>query len=458
MKKITVTAAAFLAALLSFGARAGWADDTVAASSASVAAASDSSEPARRAPPSPIDSIFPNTEFFGPTIGVPDTSPVYPLEKLLWDASPFLKDNRIKIYGWLNAGYNDSSSKQNNSPLSYDVVPNAIELDQAVLRIERDPDTVQTDHMDWGFRLSNLYGEDYRFTTGQGYFSYQLLHYNQLYGYDPVEAYAQLYVPKVADGMVLTFGRYISPPDIEAQLSPQNYLFTHSIMFTFDAYTQTGVNSQIKFNDRWSALVGVFAGDDIAPWDSAAEVTGQAMIRWVSPNNKDSIWAGIDSISAGKFKDDHDNLQENNVTYTHVFNKNIHTTTEMYFMYEHDGVLGGTCNFGPTVSYASGGGCGAPIPGLSTVWGLVNYTEWKVSDKDFLSIRNDWMDDVNGERSGFATNYESWTVGVTHWLTSLTEIRPEFRYELSLNKGVTPYDNGTQRDQRTFGIDIIQWF
>lgn len=33
-----------------------------------------------------------------------------------------------------------------------------------VLYIERQPDTVEADHFDWGFRVANLYGIDYRFT------------------------------------------------------------------------------------------------------------------------------------------------------------------------------------------------------------------------------------------------------------------------------------------------------
>jgi hypothetical protein len=34
---------------------------------------------------------------------------------------------------------------------------------------------VQNDHFDWGFRVTQLYGVDYRFTTANGYFSQQLL-------------------------------------------------------------------------------------------------------------------------------------------------------------------------------------------------------------------------------------------------------------------------------------------
>jgi hypothetical protein len=40
---------------------------------------------------------------------------------------------------------------------------NTVQLDQAVVYIERLPDTVQNDHFDWGFRLSSIYGVRSRF-------------------------------------------------------------------------------------------------------------------------------------------------------------------------------------------------------------------------------------------------------------------------------------------------------
>jgi hypothetical protein len=195
-------------------------------------------EPPRRALPAPLDGIYPGSDYLGPTplIGVPDTDPVWPLTQGLWDAFPALKKERIKVYGWLNPGGDASTSKNSNIPESYAIVPNKLEMDQAVLRLERIPDSVQTDHIDWGFRLTTIYGIDYRWTTSQGYFSEQLLKRNALYGADPVEAYGLIYFPHVAQGMILKIGRYISPPDIEAQLAPDNYLFTHSLMFTVDCY------------------------------------------------------------------------------------------------------------------------------------------------------------------------------------------------------------------------------
>ena len=55
---------------------------------------------------------------------------------------------------------------------------------------------------------------------------------------------------KVAKGMVVKLGRFISPPDIEAQSAvPDNYMWTHSQMFTVDCYTLTGALASIKLSD-----------------------------------------------------------------------------------------------------------------------------------------------------------------------------------------------------------------
>jgi hypothetical protein len=413
-------------------------------------------QPQRRALPPPLDGIFPGSDYLGPTplIGVPDTDPVYPLTKALWDIAPALKRSRIKAYGWINPGISVSTSNKSNIPESYAIVPNRLELDQAVLRIERLPDTVQTDHVDWGFRLTPMYGIDYRWTTSQGWFSGQLLNHNRLYGFDSVEAYALLYIPHVAQGMVIKAGRYISPPDIEAQLAPDNYLFTHSLMFTVDCYTQTGINVDIKLNDHWSVMAGIHAGDDIAPWNAAAHPTGMFMVRWVSKSNNDSIYGGIDSINNGKFKAGHDNLQQSNITWTHRFNESgtFLTTTEAYYIYQSHALVGGTVNNGPPHAWFEGVGPGTPIAGNAPAIGFVNYTEWKFSKKDFLSIRPlDILDDKKGERTGFATTYASWTVGVTHRFNELISTRPEVRYEYAWS--ARPWDNGTRRGQLMFAID-----
>jgi hypothetical protein len=433
-----------------------------------------------------------------PVIGAPDLDPVWKLEASIYKACPMLKKNRIKIYGWANPAGGYSSSHHSNIPLSYAIVPRRLEMEQLILRIERTPDTVQDEHMDWGFRISNLFGIDYRWTTAQAWqpASNELLNHNYLYGYDPVELYGQIYIPriggkKIAEGLILRFGRYISPPDIEAQLAPDNYLWTHSDMFTYDAYTHTGLQASLKLNDQWMAQAGIQAGSDMAPWYKASIPTAEAYLRWTSKTNNDSFYGGVDGINNGRFRlaretvvaqniaaaltdltgqtvaapkvPAHDNLQQFNLTWGHRFNERLHMMTEGYFLYSLDALEGGTVNNGPPRAYNALTGPGAFLPGTSTAWGFVNYTACKITDKDYICLRPiDYLVDERGWRTGFPTTYASWTIGWVHRFSDYLTIRPEIRYERSLgiHNGVpvTPYDNGQRMFQFTFGADLIQRF
>jgi hypothetical protein len=410
-----------------------------------------------RALPSPLPSPpFPGSDWTGsPIIGEPADAPDYPLQKALGMAND---KSRIKIYGWVNPSFNFSSSKNSNVPMSYAVVPNHFELDQAVLRIERQPNTVQTDHVDWGFRLTSVYGIDYRYTTSKGWFSDQLLKHNNLYGYDPVEAYGLLYIPHVAQGLVIKVGRFISPPDIEAQLAPDNYLFSHSLMFTVDPYTFTGAQATFKLSTTVQLELGVHAGNDMAPWTNSAQLNGQALIRWTAKNNNNSLWGGLNSIGSGEFKNEHDDLQQAVVTWGHRFSSRVHMMTEFYYMWQKDAAVAGTAVDGPPASYFTNVGLGTIIPGISSSVGAVNYFQILLSGKNYISIRNDLLNDPQGQRTGFATLYTSHTIGYVQYLTKLIYIRPEIRYEKAYANGVTPYDDGTKKDQKTASIDLIVRF
>src|SRR6201990_1009299 len=178
-----------------------------------------------------------------------------------------LNDNHIQIYGWFNAGGNLSNNtvRGGNAPAAYDYNPNTVQLDQAVVYIERLPDTVQKDHIDWGFRLAPIYGENYRYTTAYGLWSSQLLNHNANNGYDMPMAYGEVFIPQVMEGLMVRFGRYISIPDIEAQLAPNNYMYTHSMTYTFDNYTNTGIQNTLAVTKNWIVQAGLTAGTGAAP-------------------------------------------------------------------------------------------------------------------------------------------------------------------------------------------------
>jgi hypothetical protein len=425
-------------------------------------------EKPRRALPAPFNSPpFPSGEYQGyPLIGVPPDDATYPLMKAIY-AGPngdAIKDSRIKAYGWFNASGNWSTSKNSNMPDSYWIVPNRFELDQAIIRVERQVDSVQTDHIDIGFRSTVLYGIDYRFMTAGGWFSNQLLEHNRLYGADPTEQYIDVYVPGVAQGLILRVGRWIACPDIETQFAPDNYLGTHSLLFTFDTYTQTGVMATVMLDKQWTVQSAIHAGTDMAPWYPGALATGMFGIRWVSCDNNDSVYTVLNSINNGKFQysinngqlEGHDNFNYVVSTWQHRFSKEVFTKTEGYFMWQFDAVTGGTPSFGTPQSFGSGGGFGTFIPGTSLTYGLVNYTEFQLSKKDFFSVRNEWWRDEEGGRSGFRTNYSSHTIGLTHNFNEVLQIRPEIGWYHSYD--VPAFDLGTRRNMVLYGLDVTLRF
>ncbi len=397
---------------------------------------------------------FPFSDHMGPNIGYRDTS-VYPLMNAIYHGpnGDWWKKSRIKIYGWADPSVTFGTSKFSNIPLSYAIVPNSLQLSQAILIFERVTDSVQTEETDWGFKFTNLYGIDYRYTTAKGYFSDQLLKHNRLYGYDPLQMYADYYIPWVAQGMIVRLGRYISPIDIEAQLSPENFLYTHSLMYTYDPYTFTGLQFITRIADRWHFMMGVHAGNDMAPWVTSAQPNGEFLLKWVSRSGNDSLFGGVDSVGKGYYSNGHDDLQVVAMTWSHKFNDRLLSMTESYYIWERNALAGGTVTNGPPQSFFPFTGPGRFLPGLSDSFGLVNYTAYKLSDKSYAVLRNDVLNDPRGFRTGFRGTYAEVTLGwiyhITPWMTS----RPEIRFDYST--GQKAYNNGTARDQFTFNWDII---
>src|SRR6202451_4211480 len=222
--------------------------------------ASSSPAPARRGLPSPLDSPpFPNSDWsYGgsPVIGEPDSNS-YPLMTAINNAS-----SRSKLYGWVGPSLNFSTSSHLNLPEANDLYSNRFELNQVVLYAERLPDSVQRSHLDWGYHLTALYGTDYRFTFGKGYFSGQWLDHHHEYGFDPTLEYLDVYIPNWFQGANLRLGRFISVPGIEAQLAPNNYIFSHSLLYSIDPFTDTGLLATLKLDDRWLVQAGITGSHD----------------------------------------------------------------------------------------------------------------------------------------------------------------------------------------------------
>ena len=416
----------------------------------------------RRIPPAPFDSPpFPSADWqIGGTqiIGDPGELPPYPLMQAIYEGpgGQAWKDSKVQIYGWVNFSGNISTSHPSNKsengnfPLIYDLRPNRMELNQIVLYLERLANENQTDHIDWGFRISALYGLDYRFTTTYGFLSDQLLKHNSYSGFDMPMIYLDLYIPYVFQGMNIRIGRIISEPDIEAQLAPNNLMASHSLLYGFDNYCQEGIFTTTKINDQWTIQAGISDGTDVALWqnDPGRQVTGTAMIQWTSPNQMDSIYAGDNNFNNGKFG--YNNLQQIVGTWTHKFNDKIYTATEAWYMYMNDAIDH------PTQEVPFQGGSFPVRNGYAPEWAVLNYTMFRLAPNTFLTVRNEYFKDKVGSRTGFATDYSEHSIGITWWPDKLITIRPELRYDHSYAERA--FDNGTRHNQLVFSTDMIFHF
>ncbi len=414
--------------------------------------------PTRRGYPAPLDSPpFPGSDFSvggTPIIGAPDTQTYILMQAINGNKS------RTKIYGWFNGGFNVSTSNKGdgaNSPAAYFYNPNRITPDQQVLYIERLPDTVQTDHVDWGFRFAQLWGQDYRYTTSKGIFSQQLLARNHEYGYDPVMFYLDLYVPHVAQGMNIRIGRYISLPDIEAQLAPNNYTYSHSLLYTIDPYTQTGIVASIKLNDHWLVQGGFSGGNDVAPWTKDVKPTATFCADYTWTKGGNALYTCANSVNDGKYA--YNNVQSYYETWYHVFNAHWHMDTESWYMYERDvpNIAGNVASPVPTETGANGAHCSyGEQRCFAPEVAMVNYVEHEFNTHRYLSIRDEFVDDIKGQRTGYVTKYSEHLISYGQWIGSTILFRPEIRLEHSYDKAA--YDNGTKKTQFIVAGDLTYHF
>lgn len=429
---------------------------------------------------------FPMSEYQGyPLPGVGPVDERYPVMEALYDGpwGDAIKESRIKFYGWVTGvgvfstanhtsppGTTVDKPANIDAPDSYWVVGNRVNLDQAVFRLEREPNLADPDHMDIGFRSTVFYGMDYRYTYAEGWLGdNEFQKHNLLYGWDPIEQYVDWWIPFIGKGLDIRIGRWVACPDIETQLAPDNYLGSHSILFTVDTYTQTGIMFTQRINKNLIVQAGLNAGDDQAPWGKNIEPSGYFGVRYVFSNNRDAVYTVLNQINDARYRNytingipaGHDNYNYEVTTWEHVFTKNIHTKTEAYYMWENDAVLGGTPSIGPT-GYGAGGGLAdinsysnlTHFPFTTQAFGVLNYTMFAIptiAKDDFITIRNEFYRDASGFRLAFPGTYSSHTIGITHNFNKLLQIRPEIGYYRDWTGPA--FDSGNARGMWQYGMD-----
>ena len=421
----------------------------------------------------------------------------------------WMQDAHIQVYGWLNGGFNLSTNQNQpggNAPIGYAYTPNTVQLDQAVLYIERVPDTVQKDHVDWGFRVSALYVENYRYTNSYGVLSDQFNGRNQINGFDFPMVYGELYVPQVAEGLMFRFGRYISVPDIEAQLAPNNYTYTHSFTYTVDNYTNTGLLTTLAVTKNVMVQFGIDTGTETPLWmhgrtlanpmpnplypnntmlqDPGNQLSFAACIRLTSDSGNDSFYPCVDGINDGAWG--YNNLQWHGFTYYHKFNEYWHLAFEAYWLSENG--VPNLQNPNAQAIFAGGGTPFSPqyvafnppnqafcadanaLSCTANSYAILAYLNYSPDKMNNFTFRPEIYDDPNGWRTGTGvpTRYFAATLGWQHWFSPQFEVRPEVSFwhseaGPSFDSSVSgpfkgAFNGGTKADMFMFAMDAIVHF
>ncbi len=408
------------------------------------------------------------------------------------DTGKWLQDNHIQIYGWVNGGGNlstNTAGKGANAPVAYTYSSNTVTLNQAVLYVERLPDTVQTDHIDWGFRVSGLYGQDYRYTNSYGIASWQFNGQNLENGYDFPMVYGDIYIPKVLEGLNIRAGRYISIPDIEAQLAPNNLTYTHSLAYAWDNYTNTGIVSSLQVTKNLMLQVGVDDGTETPLWNNGVKIPNQynqtaALAAYNDPNNPlygaggtwngknvlypgssylkdpgnqpslalcvqykwnngwDNFYPCIDGINNAEWG--YNNIQWHGFTYYHKFNDQWHIDIESYWLsgkgipnsrnaeamaiYDNGGTPFSPQNIERNAPGAIRCGNASDVTCAANTYAALAYINYTPDSLNNWSYRLEFYDDANGWRTGTATRYFDTALSWQHWLSPQIEMRPEISY------------------------------
>ena len=349
--------------------------------------------------------------------------------------------------------------------------------------MERLPDTVQKAEVDWGFRFASIYGSDYRYTTSYGLFSYQLLKKNYANGYDFPMAYGEIFIPQVGEGLMLRFGRFIALPDIEAQLAPNNYMYSHSLAYTFDNYTNYGVQATQAVTKNLFLQFGVTAGSDTSPGhlnsrltnlnpnpiypgrsfarDPGAQPSFTGCVRYTTDSGMDGVYLCADAINNGNWG--YNNLQWYGGTYYHKFDEHWHISLEGYTLFQKkvpnlnnavavDALSNGGTPFSPQFiarNAPNAAKCDNPNVLTCTAQAIaaLGYLNYRASALDNISFRAEYYHDMEGQRTGTKTRYVDFGLGLQHWFSPQIELRPEIVYYKSLdapafngnaNRGLAP--------------------
>src|SRR6267143_436909 len=371
-------------------------------------------------------------------------------------------DPRFKISGWIESGvtFNPDSPRDNqNFGRLFDDRANEPLLNQAVINFERAL-APQPGEFDWGFKLQLLFGTDARYIHALG----MLNHARRSSPYQPdiPEAYLSLHFPIISEGgLDLKLGKFVTLEGAETIDPRTNFFYSHTYIFNFGIpFNHTG--ALVTFHaTKWLDLYsGITRGVNTSLDDNNDSVSFHGGVGLNLLDGKLTVLAST-SIGPETTNNNHDQRYLNDITVTAKITDKFTSITDLNYALDEviDAQAYGIAQY---FTYAINSWLTAGIRG-----------EIFRDDKGFYVVsfadNHDPMRALEGQPTidprtvgGGKTTYGAITAGVNikppmpKPLAGLA-IRPEIRYDCSLND-TRPFNNSSDRDQFTAGIDFIVTF
>jgi hypothetical protein len=321
-----------------------------------------------------------------------------------------LDDNRLAVYGWTGMSFTGSTDRSSNLPMGLNYRANEFNVQQNYLRVEQAVDKSATTPT-WGFRSDTILpGTDYRFTVARGLFDSQLTAKNggpNLYGFDPVQFYAEGYFPQVGRGLDVKVGRFFAQYGSEGIDAVSNPFLSRANTFLYDPFTHTGVLTTLNLTDAWSVQNGIVTGSDmfIGP---EANPTYIGSVKWAPPDGRTSALFAV-ILGKGRFD------QEHNFHNPEVFDLILTRKLSDRLTWQFESLYGFTSN--------------VPNIGFANWFGVVNYLSYQLAKNLTANARLEFFDDRQGQRTGFAGLYTAATAGVIYKPYPWLWLRPEVRID-----------------------------
>ena len=366
---------------------------------------------------------------------------------------------RFKISGWIDSGITfnpDSPSDNQNFGRLFDDRSNQPMLHQLVINFERALAPPPRE-FDWGFKLQFMYGSDARFIHSLGLFDDTAA--ASIVQPDLVEAYLNLHFPVITDGgLDLKLGKFVTLEGAETIDPRANFFYSHSYIFDFGIpFNHAGALATFHATKWLDVMAGITRGVNTSIEDNNDSLAFHGGIG-LNFNEGKVIVAAATHIGPETPNNNHDQRYLNCITTTWKITDKLTSITDLNYAHD-DGADADTCGVAQYLTYAINSWFTAGVRGEIFRDDQGFYVASFANDHDPVRA-------LEGEPTidprtvgGGRTTYGAITLGlnikpaVPKPAASLV-VRPELRFDRALN-GTHPFNDSSQRNQFTAGVDII---